>query len=105
MNGRAVFQRGASFDRFAAALGITTTDVAAVIPRGGHDEPELWHVFFTTPATPEGDAWDVLLGPAESGRAGELEERSSRRLLVGFFDELYRTLDEIACGPTDGSSS
>ena len=90
-----VFQRAASFERFADALGVESTAVAAVLPRGGHDEPELWHVFFVTPATAEGDALDVLLGPCPNG----LEELSPRRELPGFFDELYRTLDGIATCP------
>jgi hypothetical protein len=92
---RVEWRRSASFERFARALDVPSENIVAVIPRGGHDEGELWHVFFTTPQTKEGDALDVLLGPVTEGLhpPGSLEERTSRRILVDFFDELTQDLD------------
>jgi hypothetical protein len=91
---RVEWGRGASFDRFARVLDVSNEEIIAVIPRGGHDEEELYHVFFTLPDL-EWDAADVLLGPRTEGLypPGELEERSSRRILVGFFDDLAQDLD------------
>lgn len=100
MRARVEWAGAPAFFQFAAALGVEPTSIAAAVPRGGHDEPEIWHVFFTTPETEDGDVLDVLLGVGDDG---QLEEKSSRRLLVGFFDELYRQLDDLSAGPGNRS--
>jgi hypothetical protein len=113
---RVEWRRNASFERFARALDVPSENIVAVIPRGGHDEEELYQVFFTIPEFDKADAADVLLGPERTNwketandlisgdkerierhlpdlHGPALEERSSRRMLVGFFDDLAQDLD------------